>query len=144
MKFFYLVLLPIFLYSQEKKSTFDLILNVGVSPAQVHGDAYSGFHKVGFEGGQMPLYRRLPKRGFVSLSKQFDGQVTLTDLQKLGLAEIDLVTLKKSGLVSGLTKSVKIIKTGELSMAITVRGILATAGAKAAVEAAGGKFVEAV
>lgn len=69
-----------------------------------------GFHKVGFEGGQMPLYRRLPKRGFISLSKQFDGQVTLGDLQKLGLAEIDLVTLKKSGLVSGLTKSVKIIK----------------------------------
>ena len=102
-----------------------------------------GYHKAGFEGGQMPMYRRLPKRGFVSLSKQFDGQVTLTDLQKLGLAEIDLVTLKKSGLVSGLTKSVKIIKTGELSMAITVRGILATAGAKAAVEAAGGKFVEA-
>ena len=102
-----------------------------------------GFHKVGFEGGQMPLYRRLPKRGFVSLSKQFDGQVTLTDLQKLGLAEIDLVTLKKSGLVSVLIKHVKIIKTGELSMAITVRGILATAGAKAAIEAAGGKFVEA-
>ena len=96
-----------------------------------------GYHKVGFEGGQMPLYRRLPKRGFVSLSKQFDGQVTLTDLQKLGLAEIDLVTLKKSGLVSVLIKHVKIIKTGELSMAITVRGILATAGAKAAVEAAG-------
>ena len=102
-----------------------------------------GFHKVGFEGGQMPLYRRLPKRGFVSLSKQFDGQVTLTDLQKLGLAEIDLVALKKSGLISVLIKHVKIIKTGELSIAITVRGILATAGAKAAIEAAGGKFVEA-
>lgn len=102
-----------------------------------------GFHKVGFEGGQMPLYRRLPKRGFVSLSKQFDGQVTLTDLQKLGLAEVDLVALKKSGLVSGLIKCVKIIKTGELKMAITVRGLLATAGAKAAIEAAGGKIVEA-
>ncbi|MFM8152689.1 MAG: 50S ribosomal protein L15, partial [Polynucleobacter victoriensis] len=74
-----------------------------------------GFHKVGFEGGQMPLYRRLPKRGFISLTKQFDGQVTLGALQKLGLAEVDLVALKKSGLVSGLTKSVKIIKTGELS-----------------------------
>jgi large subunit ribosomal protein L15 len=92
----------------------------------------------------MPLYRRLPKRGFISLTKQFDGQVTLGALQKLGLAEVDLVALKKSGLVSGLTKSVKIIKTGELSMAITVRGLSATAGAKAAVEAAGGKFVEAV
>ena len=101
-----------------------------------------GFHKVGFEGGQMPLYRRLPKRGFVSLSKQFDGQVTLTDLQKLGLAEGDLVALKKSGLISGLIKCVKIIKTGELKMAITVRGLLATAGAKAAIEAAGGKIVE--
>jgi len=101
-----------------------------------------GFHKVGFEGGQMPLYRRLPKRGFVSLSKQFDGHVTLSDLQKLGLAEVDLVTLKKSGLISGLIKCVKIIKTGELKMAVTVRGLLATAGAKAAIEAAGGKIVE--
>jgi large subunit ribosomal protein L15 len=73
-----------------------------------------GFHKVGFEGGQMPLYRRLPKRGFISLTKQFDGQVTLQDLQKLGLAEVDLVALKQNGLVPGLTKSVKIIKTGEL------------------------------
>lgn len=102
-----------------------------------------GFHKVGFEGGQMPLYRRLPKRGFISLSKQFDGQVTLAALQKLGQAEVDLVTLKQHGLVSGLTKCVKIIKTGEISIALTVRGLHPTAGAKAAIEAAGGKFVEA-
>jgi len=102
-----------------------------------------GFHKVGFEGGQMPLYRRLPKRGFISLSKQFDGQVTLAVLQKLGQAEVDLVTLKQNGLVSGLTKSVKIIKTGDIAMALTVRGLHATAAAKAAIEAAGGKFVEA-
>lgn len=91
----------------------------------------------------MPLYRRLPKRGFISLTKQFDGQVTLAALQKLGQAEVDLVVLKQNGLVSGLTKAVKIIKTGDIAIALTIRGLHATAGAKAAIEAAGGKFVEA-
>jgi large subunit ribosomal protein L15 len=97
-----------------------------------------GFHKVGFEGGQMPLQRRLPKRGFKSLSKKFAAEVSLADLQRLGAAEVDLLTLKQAGLVGELTKSVKIIKSGELTTKVALKGIVATAGAKAAIEAAGG------
>ncbi len=97
-----------------------------------------GFHKVGFEGGQMPLQRRLPKRGFKSLTKPFVGEITLTDLQRLGADEVDLLTLKQAGLVSDLTRSAKVVKTGELTKKVTLKGIGATAGAKAAIEAAGG------
>ncbi|MCS6765159.1 MAG: 50S ribosomal protein L15 [Candidatus Protistobacter heckmanni] len=97
-----------------------------------------GFHKVGFEGGQMPLYRRLPKRGFTSLTKEFTAEVRLSDLEGLGVAEVDLLTLKQAGLVGELVKSVKLVKSGELTRAVTLKGIAATAGAKAAVEAAGG------
>jgi large subunit ribosomal protein L15 len=97
-----------------------------------------GFHKVGFEGGQMPLQRRLPKRGFKSLAKTFAAEVSLADLQRLGAAEVDLLTLKQAGLVGELTKSVKIIKSGELTTKVALKGIVATAGAKAAIEAAGG------
>jgi large subunit ribosomal protein L15 len=97
-----------------------------------------GFHKVGFEGGQMPLQRRLPKRGFKSLAKKFAAEVSLADLQRLGAAEVDLLTLKQAGLVGELTKSVKIIKSGELTTKVALKGIVATAGAKAAIEAAGG------
>jgi large subunit ribosomal protein L15 len=97
-----------------------------------------GFHKVGFEGGQMPLQRRLPKRGFKSLAKKFAAEVSLADLQRLGAAEVDLLTLKQAGLVGELTKSVKIIKSGELTTKVALKGIGATAGAKAAIEAAGG------
>ena len=97
-----------------------------------------GFHKVGFEGGQMPLQRRLPKRGFKSHLLKFNGEVTLTALGRLGAAEVDLVTLKQAGLVGELVRVVKVIKSGELKKAVKLTGILATAGAKAAIEAAGG------
>jgi large subunit ribosomal protein L15 len=97
-----------------------------------------GFHKVGFEGGQMPLHRRLPKRGFKSALLKFNAEVTLLELQNLGADEIDLLTLKQAGLVADLVKNVKVIKSGELTKKVTLKGIGATDGAKAAIEAAGG------
>ena len=97
-----------------------------------------GYHKVGFEGGQMPLQRRLPKRGFKSHLLQFNDEITLTDLQRLGAAEVDLLSLKQARLVGEMIKNVKVIKTGELTLKVTLKGIGATAGAKAAIEAAGG------
>jgi large subunit ribosomal protein L15 len=103
-----------------------------------------GFHKVGFEGGQMPLYRRLPKRGFVSLTRRHVGEITLTDIERLQVTEIDLVVLKQNGLANEQIKSVKVIKTGELTKAVTLKGLTATAGARAAIEAAGGKLLEEV
>ena len=102
-----------------------------------------GYHKVGFEGGQMPLQRRLPKRGFKSAQLKYNGEVTLADLEKLGADEVDLLTLKAAGLVRELIKTVKVIKSGELTRKVSLKGIVATAGAKAAIEAAGGS-VEAV
>ena len=99
-----------------------------------------GYHKVGFEGGQMPLQRRLPKRGFKSQSLKFNGEVTLASLDKLGLGEVDLLALKQAGLVGQLIKTVKVVKTGELTRAVKLTGIGATAGAKAAIEAAGGSL----
>jgi large subunit ribosomal protein L15 len=101
-----------------------------------------GYHKVGFEGGQMPLQRRLPKRGFKSASLKFNAEVTLADLQKLAVDEVDLLTLKQAGLVGELAKVVKVIKTGELTKKVVLKGIGATAGAKAAIEAAGGSLGE--
>ena len=97
-----------------------------------------GFHKVGFEGGQMPLQRRLPKRGFKSAQLKYAGEVTLSELQALGADEVDLLTLKQAGLVRQLVRNVKVIKSGELSRKVVLKGIGATAGAKAAIEAAGG------
>ena len=102
-----------------------------------------GYHKVGFEGGQMPLQRRLPKRGFKSTTKKFNGEVTLTALDKLGLDEVDLLALKAAGLVGELVRHVKVIKSGALTRAVALKGIAATAGAKAAIEAAGGSVAEA-
>ena len=99
-----------------------------------------GYHKVGFEGGQMPLQRRLPKRGFKSHLLKFNAEVTLAALEQLGAAEVDILTLKQAGLVGELAKVVKIIKTGELTKAVKLTGIGATAGAKAAIEAAGGSL----
>ena len=99
-----------------------------------------GFHKVGFEGGQMPLQRRLPKRGFKSQLLKFNAEVTLTALEQLGLGEVDLLALKQAGLVGQLARVVKIIKTGELTKAVKLTGVGATAGAKAAIEAAGGSL----
>ena len=97
-----------------------------------------GFHKVGFEGGPMPLQRRLPKRGFKSQTAKFNAEVTLAALERLGAAEVDLLSLKQAGLIGEMIKNVKVIKSGELKKAVKVTGILATAGAKAAIEAAGG------
>ena len=97
-----------------------------------------GYHKVGFEGGQMPLQRRLPKRGFKSLTLKYNAEVSLADLQALAADEVDLLTLKQAGLVGELAKVVKVIKSGELSKKVVLKGIGATAGAKAAIEAAGG------
>jgi len=97
-----------------------------------------GFHKVGFEGGQMPLQRRLPKRGFKSQTAKFNGEVSLAALERLGAAEVDLLTLKQAGLVGELVRNVKVIKSGELTKKVKLNGIAATAGAKAAIEAAGG------
>ena len=97
-----------------------------------------GYHKVGFEGGQMPLQRRLPKRGFKSQLLKYNDEVTLSSLQELGAADVDLLTLKQAGLVGQLVKVVKVIKTGELTIPVKLNGTGATAGAKAAIEAAGG------
>jgi large subunit ribosomal protein L15 len=99
-----------------------------------------GYHKVGFEGGQMPLQRRLPKRGFKSHLLKFNAEVTLTALNQLELAEVDVLALKKAGLVNELAKVVKVIKSGEISKAVKLSGITASAGAKAAIEAAGGSL----
>ena len=97
-----------------------------------------GYHKVGFEGGQMPLQRRLPKRGFKSQLLKYNAEITLTTLELLGAAEVDLLTLKQAKLVPEMAKVVKVIKTGALTKAVKLNGIGATAGAKAVIEAAGG------
>ncbi len=99
-----------------------------------------GYHKVGFEGGQMPMQRRLPKRGFKSHLLKFNAEVTLTALERLGATDVDLLVLKQAGLVGELAKVVKVIKTGELTIAVKFNGIGATAAAKVAVEAVGGTF----
>ena len=101
-----------------------------------------GYHKVGFEGGQMPLQRRLPKRGFKSALLKYNGEVTLADLQGLAIDDIDLQVLKQAGLVRNIVKIVKVIKSGELSRKVVLKGIGATAGAKVAIEAAGGSIIE--
>ena len=97
-----------------------------------------GYHKVGFEGGQMPLQRRLPKRGFKSTTLKFNAEVSLADLERLAADEVDVLTLKQAGLVGELARTVKVIKSGELTKKVALKGIVATAGAKAAIEAAGG------
>jgi len=101
-----------------------------------------GFHKVGFEGGQMPLQRRLPKRGFSSLTREFVGEVRLSDLEKLPVEEIDLLALKQAGLLGVLIRSAKVIATGTLTRKVTLKGLSATKGARAAIEAAGGSIAE--
>ena len=100
-----------------------------------------GYHKVGFEGGQMPLQRRLPKRGFKSQTLKFNAEVTLAALEQLGLAEVDVLALKQAGLVGQLAKVVKIINTGAIVRSVKLTGVGATAAAKAAIEAAGGSLV---
>ncbi len=101
-----------------------------------------GFHKVGFEGGQMPLQRRLPKRGFNSLTAANNAEVRLSELNLLAVEEIDVLALKQAGLVAANALNVKVIASGEISKAVVLKGIKATKGAKAAIEAAGGKVEE--
>lgn len=97
-----------------------------------------GYHKVGFEGGQMPLQRRLPKRGFTSLSRDAVGEVRLSDLQKMKADKIDLATLKAEGVVHRRATGAKVILSGKLSRKVAVTGVGVTKGAKSAIEAAGG------
>ena len=99
-----------------------------------------GYPKVGFEGGQMPMHRRLPKRGFKSHLLKYNAEITLTTLEVLGLPEVDMLTLKQAGVVAPIAKVVKVIHTGALSKAVKLTGIGASAGAKAAIEAAGGSI----
>lgn len=99
-----------------------------------------GYHKVGFEGGQMPMQRRMPKRGFKSHLLKYNAEINLNELNQLGLDEVDLAALKQAGFISQMTKVVKVVKSGELTRAVKLTGIGATAGAKAAIEAAGGSL----
>ncbi len=99
-----------------------------------------GYHKVGFEGGQMPMQRRLPKRGFKSHLLKFNAEVTLSALELLGASEVDILSLKQAGLIGELAKVVKVIKSGAITRAVKLTGIGATIGAKAAIEAAGGSI----
>jgi large subunit ribosomal protein L15 len=97
-----------------------------------------GFHKTGFEGGQMPLQRRLPKRGFVSTTREDTAEVRMSDLGKLPITDIDLLALRSAGLVPTRAKAAKVIKSGKLERAVKLTGIATTKGARAAIEAAGG------
>jgi len=101
-----------------------------------------GFHKVGFEGGQMPLQRRLPKRGFVSLSRNDTAQVRLSDLQKIPVDSIDLLALKQAGVVHAGAMTAKVVLCGEITRAVKLQGMLVTKGARTAIEAAGGSIAE--
>jgi large subunit ribosomal protein L15 len=102
-----------------------------------------GFHKVGFEGGQMPLARRLPKRGFVSLTASRNVEVRLSELDKLPVDQVDLLTLKQAGVIPSDALSAKVILSGKLTKKIALRGVGATKGAKAAIEAVGGSVAAA-
>ncbi|MCL2021763.1 MAG: 50S ribosomal protein L15 [Betaproteobacteria bacterium] len=101
-----------------------------------------GFHKVGFEGGQMPLYRRLPKRGFISMTKSSHAEVRLYALNALPIEEIDLLALKQAGLVGQDILSAKVILSGEITRKVILKGVAASKGAKAAILAAGGSVAE--
>lgn len=103
-----------------------------------------GFHKVGFEGGQMPMQRRLPKRGFVSLTAARNAEVRLSEINDLPIDEIDLLSLKQAGVIPGDALSAKVILSGAISRKVVLRGLGATKGAKAAIEAAGGSVADAV
>lgn len=101
-----------------------------------------GFHKVGFEGGQMPLQRRLPKRGFVSLTASRNVEVRLSELERLPVDEVDLLVLKQAGIVPADALSAKIIQSGAITRKFSLKGIGATKGARAAIEAVGGSVAE--
>ncbi len=102
-----------------------------------------GFHKVGFEGGQMPMARRLPKRGFVSVDRAFKAEVRLSDIALLPVDTVDLLVLLQAGLVPQMTRSAKVILAGSIDKAVKFVGVGVTAGARAAIEAAGGSVAEA-
>jgi large subunit ribosomal protein L15 len=102
-----------------------------------------GFHKIGFEGGQMPLHRRLPKRGFTSLTRDATAEVRLSELERMGASEIDLAALKAEGIVSRQAQAAKVILSGKLARKVTLKGVRATKGARAAIESAGGKVEDA-
>jgi len=99
-----------------------------------------GFSKVGFEGGQMPLQRRLPKRGFTAMGRHLRAEVRLSELERMPIDEIDVQALKQAGVIGQMVRYVKVIKSGEISRKVTLRGVAATAGARAAIEAAGGSL----
>jgi len=101
-----------------------------------------GYHKVGFEGGQMPLQRRLPKRGFKSQSLKYNAEISLAALNRIEATEVDMLVLKNAGLIGERARVVKVIKSGDITKAVKLKGIGATAGAKAAIEAAGGSLSE--
>jgi large subunit ribosomal protein L15 len=101
-----------------------------------------GFHKVGFEGGQMPMQRRLPKRGFVSLTASRNVEVRLSELEKLPVTEVDLLVLKQANVIPGDALSAKVILSGKLTKKMVLKGVGATKGAKAAIEAVGGSVAE--
>lgn len=101
-----------------------------------------GFHKVGFEGGQMPLQRRLPKRGFVSPTRNDTAQVRLSDLQKLPIDSIDLLALKQAGVVHAGAMTAKVILCGDITRKVKLQGLLVTKGARTAIESAGGSIAE--
>ncbi|MGH8745473.1 MAG: 50S ribosomal protein L15, partial [Burkholderiales bacterium] len=102
-----------------------------------------GFHKIGFEGGQMPLHRRLPKRGFTSLTRDATVEVRLSDLERMNAHEIDLAVLKAEGVISRQVRAAKVILSGKLVRKVTLKGVRATKGARAAIESAGGKVEDA-
>lgn len=101
-----------------------------------------GFHKVGFEGGQMPMHRRLPKRGFISLTKGDTARVRLYELATVGVDEIDLLVLKQAGVVGASAKAARIYLAGEITRPVKLRGIAVTKGARVAIEAAGGSVAD--
>lgn len=101
-----------------------------------------GFHKVGFEGGQMPLQRRLPKRGFVSLTRYDSAQVRLSDLEKMAVDVIDLLALKQAGVIPAIALIAKVVMSGEIKRSVKLQGLLLTKGARAAIQAAGGSIAE--
>ena len=101
-----------------------------------------GFHKIGFEGGQMPLQRRLPKRGFISLTRYDSAQVRLSDLEKMAVDVIDLLSLKQAGVVPVAARIVKVVMSGEIRRSVKLQGLLLTKGARAAIQAAGGSIAE--
>ena len=101
-----------------------------------------GFHKIGFEGGQMPLQRRLPKRGFVSLTASRNVEVRLSEIDKLPIEDIDLLSLMQAGIVPAGSLSAKVILSGKLTRKVNLKGVGATKGARAAIEAAGGSVAD--